>query len=137
MRVSGSSGEFGKGRPGLGKAALFGLCPQCDAKSMFAGPVAFSEKCDSCGLDYSSFNVGDGPAALLTMVIGAVIIVLAFLLDIAVRPPFWIHAVIWIPVTIAMVVVCLRAAKGALLTLEYRNKAGESAAAETPADSAL
>jgi uncharacterized protein (DUF983 family) len=114
-----------QGQPGIVPAALFGLCPDCGAKTLFAGPVQFADKCDSCGLDYSSFNVGDGPAALLTMFIGALIITLAISLDVAVRPPFWVHVIIWVPLTALMVLVCLRFAKGALLISEHRNKAKE------------
>jgi uncharacterized protein (DUF983 family) len=121
----GPSGPNERGQPGLAKAALFGLCPQCHAKTLFAGPTNFSDICKACGLDYRGFNVGDGPAALLTLAIGAVIILLALTLDVAIRPPFWVHALIWVPVTAALVVVSLRAAKGALLILEYRNQAGE------------
>jgi uncharacterized protein (DUF983 family) len=114
-----------EGQPSIAKAALFGLCPSCGAKTMFAAPTKFADRCNSCGLDYSSFNVGDGPAAFLTMGVGAIIILLALLLDNAVRPPFWVHVIIWVPVTIAMVIGSLRVAKGALLAAEYRNRAGE------------
>jgi uncharacterized protein (DUF983 family) len=114
-----------KGQPGLVPAALFGLCPDCGAKTLFTGPVNFSDKCGSCGLDYSAFNVGDGPAALLTMFIGALIIVAAINLEIVLHPPFWVHALLWVPVTAIMVVVSLRFAKGALLIAEHRNKAKE------------
>ena len=114
-----------QGRPGIAKAALFGLCPECGAKTMFAGTARFAERCSNCGLDYSSFNVGDGPAALLTMVIGALVIVLALMVDTVFRPPFWVHLVIWVPFTVAVTIASLRVAKGALLALEHRNRAGE------------
>ena len=114
-----------KGQPGLVPAALFGLCPDCGQKTLFAGAVNFSDKCNRCGLDYTAFNVGDGPAALLTMAIGALIIVAAINLEIAFHPPFWLHALIWVPVTAIMVVLSLRFAKGALLIAEHRNKAKE------------
>ena len=117
------------GQPGLVSAALFGLCPDCGAKTLFSGPVRFSDRCDQCGLDYAAFNVGDGPAALLTMAIGALIIVAAINLEIAFHPPFWVHALIWVPVTVIMVVLSLRVAKGALLIAEHRNKAKEGALA--------
>jgi uncharacterized protein (DUF983 family) len=112
-------------QPGIAKAAFFGLCPECGAKTLYAGPVRFADKCGNCGLDYSSFNVGDGPAALLTLVIGAVIIVLAITVDAAFRPPFLVHVLIWVPLTAAMTVYSLRVAKGALLAAEHRNRAGE------------
>jgi uncharacterized protein (DUF983 family) len=115
-----------EGQPGIAKAALFGLCPQCGAKTLFAGPARFADRCGNCGLDYAGFNVGDGPAALLTLAIGALIIILALVLDTAARPPFWVHVVIWVPVTVAMTVYSLRVAKGALLAAEHRNRAREA-----------
>ena len=117
--------ETDKGRPGIARAALFGLCPECGAKTLFSGPARFAQRCGNCGLDYGSFNVGDGPAALLTMVIGALVIVLALMVDSIFRPPFWLHVIIWVPFTAAMTVVSLRVAKGALLASEHRNRAGE------------
>ncbi len=92
---------------------------------MFASATQFNEKCPACALDYNSFNVGDGPAALMIIPIGAIIIALAVLLDIAVRPPFWLHVLIWVPLTAIMVIGFLRIAKAAMLALEYRNRAGE------------
>jgi uncharacterized protein (DUF983 family) len=123
--IDNSEGQNTKGRPSIAKAAFFGLCPECGAKTLFAGPARFADHCGNCGLDYSAFNVGDGPAAFLTMVIGALVIVLALIVDTLFRPPFWLHVIIWVPFTAAMTVVSLRAAKGALLASEHRNRAGE------------
>ncbi len=120
-----SDPKIPEGQPGIAKAALFGLCPKCSAKTMFGGLVKFADRCDACGLDYSSFNVGDGPAAFLTMGVGTLVILLALLLDVAVRPPFWVHLIIWVPFTIAAVIGSLRVVKGALLVSEYRNRSGE------------
>jgi uncharacterized protein (DUF983 family) len=117
--------QVSKGQPGIVPAALFGLCPDCGAKTLFAGPIRFAERCEPCGLDYSAFNVGDGPAALLTMALGALVIILAFILEIATHPPFWVHALLWVPLTVVLVILSLRVAKGALLVAEHRNKARE------------
>src|SRR3546814_7977222 len=43
-----------KGQPPVWRAALFGLCPECGAPTLFDGPVKFRPKCDSCGLDRKS-----------------------------------------------------------------------------------
>lgn len=115
-----------EGRPGIVQVALHGLCPQCGARTLFAGAARFSHRCVNCGLDYDSFNVGDGPAALLTLLIGALVIVLAVFVDIAFNPPFWVQAVIWVPFTAVLTFWSLRAAKAALLAAEFRNKAGEA-----------
>ena len=56
----------------------------------------------------------------------AVIVGLALWLDVAVRPPFWLHALIWIPITTGAVVWGLRISKAALLASEYQNDAREA-----------
>ena len=49
--------QTSKGQPGLVQAALFGLCPNCGAKTLFAGPARFADRCGNCGLDYSTLLV--------------------------------------------------------------------------------
>jgi uncharacterized protein (DUF983 family) len=107
------------------QASLRGLCPRCGASGLFRGAVSFSGQCGRCGLDYSQFNVGDGPAAFLIMIVGAVVTFGAVSLQLSVEPPIWVHILIWVPLTISLVVGLLRIAKGALLVLEYRNRARE------------
>lgn len=87
--------------------------------------MSFADRCANCGLDFASFNVGDGPAAFLTMIVGALVVVLAITLELTLHPPLWVHALIWVPVTLALVLVSLRVAKAALLFAEYRNQARE------------
>lgn len=113
------------GQPGIAAAALFNLCPKCGSRTLFDGVTRFAPRCRVCGLDYSTFNVGDGPAAFLTLIIGALITGLALWLEVAVHPPFWVHVVLWVPLTTAAVLWGLRAGKAALLAAEYRRKAGE------------
>jgi len=113
------------GAPTPVAAALNGLCPRCGARTLFAGAIAFAPKCRLCGLDFTGFNVGDGPAAPLTLVIGAVVVTGAAILQLTVEPPLWVQLAIWIPVTTAAVVFALRVAKAALLAMEYRHAARE------------
>ncbi len=111
--------------PTPAQAGLKGLCPRCGAKALFAGLARFEPRCRSCGLDFSAFNVGDGPAAFLTLGIGALITILAVTLELAAEPPFLVHALLWVPLTIVAVAGSLRLAKGWLLAMEYRNSARE------------
>lgn len=106
-------------------AALSGQCPQCGAKTLFCGFVKFAADCRACGLDFSAFNVGDGPAAFLTLIIGTLIVIGAVWLELAASPPFWVHLLIWPAVTLAAVLGSLRVAKAALLQAEFRNAARE------------
>ncbi|WP_369815841.1 DUF983 domain-containing protein [Erythrobacter sp. QSSC1-22B] len=88
--------------------------------------VKFAPCCSACQLDYERFNVGDGPAAFLTLIIGALVTGLAIWLDASLRPPFWVHILLWVPITIGSVLGGLRVSKALLMIAEYRNKAGEA-----------
>ena len=111
--------------PETASAALRGLCPQCGAGGLFSSAVRFSDRCAQCHLDFAQFNVGDGPAAFLILIVGAIISALAITVELKFDPPFWVHPLLWIPLTLALVLGLLRIAKAALLVLEYRNRARE------------
>lgn len=112
-------------QPSLLTVSAKGLCPQCGAQTLFVSPVRFAERCRMCGLDYAQFNVGDGPAAFLTLIVGGIILALALVVEFKAHPPLILHLLLWPVLTVACVVGSLRVAKGMLLTLEYKNKAAE------------
>lgn len=116
--------------PAIPEVALKGLCPRCGRPLLFAGWVKFADRCSGCGLDFTRFNVGDGPAAFLTLILGALVVAGAITLELTLHPPLWLHMLIWIPVTAAGVIWSLRIAKAALLAAEYRAVVREAAARE-------
>lgn len=77
-----------------------------------------------CGLDYDGFNVGDGPAALLILIVGALVTGGAIALELAAEPPYWVH-LIWVPIAAALTIGGLRLGKAWLLGQEYRHRARE------------
>jgi uncharacterized protein (DUF983 family) len=107
------------------EAALKGLCPRCGNRTLFAGLATFAPKCRACGLDFSSFNVGDGPAAFLIFIVGGIVVALAIALELNASPPWWLHVLLWVPLTATLTIGLLRLAKGLLLALEYRHRARE------------
>ena len=110
--------------PSLAAAAFHGLCPNCGARTLFAGLARFASKCRACGLDFERYNVGDGPAAFLILIVGAIVAVGAILFDQIAGPPWWAHSV-WLPIGAALTIFGLRIGKAALLYQEHRHRAGE------------
>lgn len=78
-----------------------------------------------CGHDFASYNVGDGPAAFLILVIGALVCAFAVVLQVQASPPFWVHIVLWVPVATALVLLSLRVSKAAMLIHEARAEVRE------------
>jgi uncharacterized protein (DUF983 family) len=114
-----------EGRAPGWRAALFGLCPVCAAPTLFDGPIHFSGCCRACGADFGGQNVGDGPAAFLTLIVGGLVLALAMTVEFWLYPPFWVHIILWVPFTIGAVLLGLRGAKGWLFHAEWQRRAGE------------
>ena len=111
--------------PTAAQSALLGLCPRCGSRTLFAGLLRFVPRCRVCGLDFSKFNVGDGAAAFLILIVGGFVSALAIWLQLKAEPPFWVHILLWVPLTTALVIGGLRVTKAWLLQTEYRQKAAE------------
>ncbi|WP_439468735.1 DUF983 domain-containing protein [Blastomonas fulva] len=122
--------QIQKGQSGLVQAALFGECPACGSRTLFVGWVRFATRCRACGHDFSSYNVGDGPAAFLILVIGALVCALALVLQVRISPPFWVHILLWVPITSALVLLSLRVSKAAMLIHEARAEVREGKIAD-------
>ncbi len=111
--------------PPLLAIALRGLCPRCGAGGLFNSLIAFSPKCDSCELDFSAFNVGDGAAAFLIFIVAAIVFAGIIIVEVSFAPPWWVHVILWLPLTLILTVALLRISKALLLALEYHNAARE------------
>jgi len=113
------------GRPGTFQAALFGLCPRCGKGPLFSGYLTIQPKCSACGLDYSVFDPGDGPAVFVILIVGAIVAASALYVEFTFQPPYWVHAVIWVPAIAILTFVFLRLAKSLLVVLQYKHQAQE------------
>jgi uncharacterized protein (DUF983 family) len=113
--------------------ALSGRCPRCGAPGLFEGPIRFAPACKACGLDYAAFNVGDGAAAFLILIVGAILTVSAIVVEIKYQAPWWVHLV-WIPIGIGLTIGGLRIGKALLLAQEFLTAAREGRIAERRID---
>jgi uncharacterized protein (DUF983 family) len=82
-------------------------------------------RCDSCGLDYSFADVGDGPAVFVILVTGFIVVGAALYVEMVYAPPYWLHALLWGSLAILLPLVLLRSFKGVLIALQYKHKAQE------------
>ncbi len=111
--------------PGTLQASLLGRCPRCGQGKLFDGYLTVAPACTVCGQDFKTFDVGDGAAALVILVVGAIVCGLALWTEFTFQPPLWVHAVLWAPLIAVLTIVFLRVMKSALLVLQYKHKAGE------------
>jgi uncharacterized protein (DUF983 family) len=59
------------------------------------------------------------------MVLGAIVICLAFWVEFRFNPPLWVHAILWPAVTLPLAVLIMRPVKAALVAAQFRTRAAE------------
>jgi uncharacterized protein (DUF983 family) len=112
--------------PTLTETALRGIackCPRCGKGRLFAGFLTLRSRCEICGLDYAFIDAGDGPAVFIVLIAGAIVVGCALIVEVKYQPPLWVHAALWLPLTLAVTLWPLRAMKSLLTALQFHHKA--------------
>lgn len=86
---------------------------------MFHGLLTVVERCPVCDLDLRGNDAGDGPAVFVILGLGAIIMMLVFWVEFRFEPPWWVHALIWLPLTFGLSVWLLRLLKAFLVNQQY------------------
>ena len=113
-------------QPTLLQSALRGVacrCPRCGLGKLFAGFLTLRARCETCGLDYGFIDAGDGPAVFIIMIAGAIVVACALIVEVKYQPPFWVHALLWVPLILATTLLPLRSMKSLLIALQFHHKA--------------
>ena len=110
---------------GTFSAAALGRCPRCGQGPLFTGYLHIAPRCIHCGLDYALFDVGDGASVFVILIVGFLVVGAALITEIAWSPPYWVHAVLWLPAIVILTLGGLRLAKSTLMVLQYRHQARE------------
>ncbi len=79
--------------------------------------------CAVCGLDLKRHEEGDGPAVLVILLLGFVVVALALWVDARYAPPYWVHALLWLPTIAIGGVWMLRVTKALLIAFQFRYRA--------------
>lgn len=89
---------------------------------MFNGFLTVAQACTACGLELRARDTGDGPAVLIVLIVGALVVAAALIVEVAYQPAFWLHAVLWIPMILVLSLGLLRPLKGTFYAINYRRR---------------
>jgi uncharacterized protein (DUF983 family) len=104
-------------------AGLSGRCPRCGRGKLFSGFLKVAGSCNSCKLDYTFADAGDGAAWFVMLITGFVAVGLALWIEVNWQPAYWVHAVVALPAAVILPIALLRPIKGILLCQQYQTKA--------------
>ena len=92
-------------------------CPSCARTKLFAGYLTVVPECAVCGAPLGRARADDAPPYFTILVVGHVVVLGMLLLEQSAAPPLWVHAAIWLPLTIVLSLLLLRPIKGGTVGL--------------------
>ncbi|MEL6486611.1 MAG: DUF983 domain-containing protein [Pseudomonadota bacterium] len=78
--------------------------------------------CRACGQPLAELERGGRLVGLITIGVGGLLVLAALSLDAVLRPPLWVHVVLWAPLTVGSVLGALRLYKVVGLYSEYEKR---------------
>jgi uncharacterized protein (DUF983 family) len=107
------------------KTGMAGKCPRCGRGNLFDGYLTLAKSCSSCGLSYDFADGGDGAAWFVMLFVGFVGVGAILGVEAAYQPPYWVHALIAVPLLVVLPLLLLRPVKGVLICHQWKTSARE------------
>lgn len=96
-----------------------GLCPNCGQGRLFGSFLKVNAECPSCGEALHHHRADDFPAYLVIVIVGHIVVPMVLALETAYAPPYWLHALLWLPLTLGLCLVLLQPVKGAVVGAQW------------------
>jgi uncharacterized protein (DUF983 family) len=95
-------------------------CPNCGKGRLFGRFLKVADHCSVCGEDYTHQRADDFPAYLVIIVVGHLIVPAILAVEVAYAPPYWLHFLIWLPLTLFSSLALLQPTKGSIVGLQWQ-----------------
>lgn len=99
---------------------FLGKCPHCGEGRLFGRFLKVNDRCDACGEELHHHRADDLPAYLVIVVVGHIIVPIVLSVETAYAPPYWLHFLIWLPLTLFSSLALLQPTKGAVVGLQWQ-----------------
>lgn len=108
-----------------GRALLNGFrgrCPACGKGRMFHAFLKVSDHCPACQEELHHHQADDAPAYFDIAIVGHVVVPMALAVETAFSPAYWVHALLWLPLTLGLSLGLLQPIKGAIVAWQWANR---------------
>lgn len=100
-----------------------GCCPQCGTRGgLFRAFLKVHDHCPHCEEALHHQRADDAPPYFVIAIVGKIVVSLALTLELTVQPAYWVHAVLWGPLTVALAIALLPPVKGTIIGLQWANR---------------
>lgn len=100
---------------------FFCRCPNCGKGAMFRAFLKVADECPACGEPLHHQRADDAPAYFVILIVGHIVVPIALAVEVAFAPSYWMHAALWLPMTIGMALGLLQPVKGVIVAAQWAN----------------
>src|SRR5208282_4250961 len=86
------------------RRGFLGRCPACGRGRLFRAFLKVADHCPACGEALHHHQADDAPAYFVILIVGHLIVPLVLIVEIAWSPPYWLHAALWLPLTVGLAI---------------------------------
>src|SRR5262245_6266018 len=98
---------------------FLGRCPHCRRGRIFGRFLKVNDACPVCGEELRHHRADDLPAYLVIVVVGHIVVPATLYVETHFAPPYWVHAALWLPLTIGLTLGLLQPVKGAVVAMQW------------------
>lgn len=99
---------------------FLGKCPHCGKGRLFGKFLKVNDRCAECGEEMHHHRADDLPAYLVIVIVGHIIVPIVLSVETNYAPPYWLHFLIWLPLTLFSSLALLQPIKGAVVGLQWQ-----------------
>jgi uncharacterized protein (DUF983 family) len=96
-----------------------GRCPNCGQGHLFRAFLKVADACPACHEDLHHHRADDAPAYFVILIVGHLVVPLALAVETAYALPYWLHALLWLPLTLGLALFLLPRIKGAIVGFQW------------------
>jgi uncharacterized protein (DUF983 family) len=101
------------------RRGLRGRCPNCGEGRLFRAFLKVADECPACHEPFHHHRADDAPAYFVILIVGHLVVPLALAVETEYALPYWLHAVLWVPLTLGLALALLQPVKGAIVALQW------------------
>lgn len=94
-------------------------CPKCGEGQLFKSFLKVNETCPACGEELHHHRADDLPAYIVMSIVGHIVVGLMLWIEVAYTPALWVHAALWVPLTLILSLGMLQPVKGFVVALQW------------------
>jgi len=96
-----------------------GKCPACGHGKLYGRYLKIADSCPECAEELHHHRADDAPPYFTILIVGHLIVAGVMMVEDYFHPDYWVHILMWFPLTIGLSLWLLPRVKGALVGLQW------------------